>query len=102
MFFFFFFLIFEAGIFRRGEVAEKGDVEMEEVDDGSGGARRDDTAAEVSSENSGPVRSRSDDDGFDGGGAHDENEDGMDHGCPVKRRKKYHRHTTEQIREMEA
>lgn len=100
--FFFFFLIFEAGIFRRGEVAEKGDVEMEEVDDGSGGARRDDTAAEVSSENSGPVRSRSDDDGFDGGGAHDENEDGMDHGCPVKRRKKYHRHTTEQIREMEA
>lgn len=91
-----------AGIFRRGEVAEKGDVEMEEVDDGSGGARRDDTAAEVSSENSGPVRSRSDDDGFDGGGAHDENEDGMDHGCPVKRRKKYHRHTTEQIREMEA
>ncbi|XP_038904725.1 homeobox-leucine zipper protein GLABRA 2-like [Benincasa hispida] len=86
-----------AGIFRRGEVTEKGDVEMEEVDDG---ARRDDTTAELSSENSGPMRSRSDDEGLDGGGG--ENEDGVDHGCHVKRRKKYHRHTTEQIREMEA
>ncbi|XP_022998611.1 homeobox-leucine zipper protein GLABRA 2 isoform X2 [Cucurbita maxima] len=88
-----------AGIFRRGEMAEKGDVEMEEVDDGSGEVRRDD-AAEVSSENLGPVRSRSDDD-FEGGGVHEENEEG-DGGCLVKRRKKYHRHTTEQIREMEA
>lgn len=79
-------------------MAEKGDVEMEEVDDGSGGARRDEVA-EVSSENSGPVRSRSDED-FDGGGVHEEiNED---HQCRVKRRKKYHRHTIEQIREMEA
>ena len=80
------FLIFEAG--------EKGDVEMEEVDDG-----RDDTTAvaEVSSENSGPVRSRSDED-YVGGRVHEENDDG----CHGKRRKKYHRHTNEQIREMEA
>ncbi|KAG7018323.1 Homeobox-leucine zipper protein GLABRA 2, partial [Cucurbita argyrosperma subsp. argyrosperma] len=83
-----------AGIFRRGVAGEKGDVEMEEVDDG-----RDDmtTVVEVSSENSGPVRSRSEED-YDGGGVHEENDDG----CHGKRRKKYHRHTNEQIREMEA
>lgn len=87
-----------------------GDVEMEEVDDGSvGGARRDnhDTmTAEVSSENSGPVvRSRSEEEEEEeeeGGGQDDQENELVDHGCQLKRRKKYHRHTTEQIREMEA
>ncbi|KAE8650727.1 hypothetical protein Csa_023399 [Cucumis sativus] len=98
-----------AGIFRRSD-HEVGDVEMEEVDDGSvGGARRDnhDTmTAEVSSENSGPVvRSRSEEEEEEeeeGGGQDDQENELVDHGCQLKRRKKYHRHTTEQIREMEA
>lgn len=53
---------------------------------------------EISSENSGPARSRSDDE-FDGGEP-DEDDDGDKN--KKKKRKKYHRHTAEQIREMEA
>lgn len=57
---------------------------------------------EISSENSGPARSRSDDD-FDGDREHDDNyNDEDDDNAKKKKRKKYHRHTAEQIREMEA
>lgn len=76
---------------------------MEEGDEGSGGGGRRDEyqRAEISSENSGPTRSRSEDD-FD---REDHNEGDEDHGDDKnkkKKRKKYHRHTAEQIREMEA
>ncbi|KAJ6715338.1 HOMEOBOX-LEUCINE ZIPPER PROTEIN GLABRA 2 [Salix viminalis] len=68
---------------------------------GGGGGRREETL-EISSENSGPMRSKSDDD-FEGEGEHDheEEEDG-DNKNKKRKRKKYHRHTAEQIREMEA
>ncbi|TKY64479.1 Homeobox-leucine zipper protein GLABRA 2 [Spatholobus suberectus] len=92
-----------AGIFRHaGEAAETSGMEMAGDD-----VRREDTV-EISSDNSGPVRSRSEDD-FDGEGAHedeDEDNDDDDDGDGDKKRKKkkrkYHRHTAEQIREMEA
>jgi homeobox-leucine zipper protein len=72
-------------------------MEVEEGDEGSGGHRED--TADISSENSGPLRSRSDDD-FDGEGEHDDEGDGDKN--KKKKRKKYHRHTAEQIREMES
>ncbi|KAJ8755997.1 hypothetical protein K2173_024542 [Erythroxylum novogranatense] len=95
-----------AGIFRGANVtptSAAASVEVEEGDEGSGGGvvaggRRDETV-EISSENSGPMRSRSDDD-FEGEGDPDD-EDGDDKN-KKKKRKKYHRHTAEQIREMEA
>ncbi|KAH9615318.1 hypothetical protein KSS87_001560 [Heliosperma pusillum] len=95
-----------AGIF-RGAAAISGGVE--EGDEGSGGggtSRRDDTV-EISSENSGPVRSRSDDADFlinnaDDDDDDDEDDGGDDKGKKKKKRKRYHRHTAEQIREMEA
>ncbi|XVF86637.1 hypothetical protein PTKIN_Ptkin18bG0058500 [Pterospermum kingtungense] len=76
-------------------------MEVEEGDEGSGGggggsSKREDTV-EISSENSGPARSRSEDDLLD----HDDDEDDGDK-TKKKKRKKYHRHTAEQIREMEA
>lgn len=79
---------------------------MEEGDEGSVGGRRrsrEDTA-EISSENSGPVRSRSaEDNDFDMEmGEQDEDDGDGDNKNKKKKRKKYHRHTTEQIREMEA
>ncbi|KAK1434115.1 hypothetical protein QVD17_11033 [Tagetes erecta] len=78
------------GIFRDGEEA---------VDD-----RKEDgantTVTEISSENSGPLRSRSDDD-FDVDPDVDDGDD-VDRKNKSKKRKKYHRHTAEQIREMEA
>ena len=79
-------------------------MEVEEGDEGSGGGRREETV-EISSETSGPMRSRSDDD-LEGEGEHDE-DDGDGDGDDAdknkkKKRKKYHRHTAEQIREMEA
>ncbi|KAJ7963018.1 Homeobox leucine zipper protein [Quillaja saponaria] len=95
-----------AGIFRHAEAAaaaEAANMEVEEGDEGSGG-RREDTV-EISSENSGPVRSRSDDDfEGEGEGEHDDDDDGDGDGDKnkKKKRKKYHRHTAEQIREMEA
>ena len=75
-------------------------MEVEEGDEGSGG-RREDTV-EISSENSGPARSRSDDE-FDAElGDHDDDADPVGDKNKKKKRKKYHRHTAEQIREMEA
>lgn len=86
----------KAGIFRDGAA---GNEETEEVDDGSagGGRREETTMVEISSENSVPLMStlsRSRDD-FDA-----ENEDYDD---PTNsKKKKYHRHTAHQIRELEA
>lgn len=88
--------------------------EVEEGEEGSGGGggggigfgRRDETTVEISSENSGPLRSRSEDD-FEGGEAdHPDDDDDIDDNHHQtnrkKKRKKYHRHTAQQIREMEA
>ncbi|KAE8736122.1 Homeobox-leucine zipper protein GLABRA 2 [Hibiscus syriacus] len=93
-----------AGIFRdAGATAtEAASLEVEEGDEGSGGGgegvvsgnKKDDTV-EISSENSGPGRSRSEDDLLD------HNDDDADK-TQKKKRKKYHRHTADQIREMEA
>jgi homeobox-leucine zipper protein len=74
-------------------------MEVEEGDEGSGGGGRKDDMVEISSENSEPLRSRSDDE-FDGEGEPDD--DGGDGDKKKKKRKKYHRHTAEQIREMES
>lgn len=99
-----------AGIFRdagRGaaSAAPTESMEVEQGDEGSGGGgRRDDPTVEISSENSGPIRSRSDDD-FDLEGEPDEDDDGGgdgDNKNKKKKRKKYHRHTADQIKEMEA
>ncbi|KAK9282460.1 hypothetical protein L1049_005378 [Liquidambar formosana] len=90
-----------AGIFRDAGATAATNMEVEEGDEGSnggGGGRRDDTV-EISSENSGPARSRSDDE-FDLEGEQDDDGDGDK--SKKKKRKKYHRHTAEQIREMEA
>jgi homeobox-leucine zipper protein len=54
-------------------------------------------AAEISSENTGSARSQSGRGGSGEEGSHG-NDDGGDH----KRRKRYHRHSAEQIRVMEA
>ncbi|XP_059643395.1 homeobox-leucine zipper protein GLABRA 2 [Cornus florida] len=88
-----------AGIFRDGAAAAAAaDMEVEEGDEGSGGGRE--GTVEISSENSGPVRSRSDDE-FDGEEEQDDDGGGGDK-SKKKKRKKYHRHTAEQIRQMEA
>ncbi|KAI3521597.1 hypothetical protein L1887_11068 [Cichorium endivia] len=58
------------------------------------------TVTEISSEYSGPARSRSDDD-FDVDPDVDDGDDDNNKN-KNKKRKKYHRHTAEQIREMEA
>ncbi|KAL9274927.1 Homeobox-leucine zipper protein GLABRA 2-like protein [Drosera capensis] len=83
----------------HGGVGDEGDEGS--VGGGGGGmvrGRREETV-EISSENSGPARSRSGDD-FEG---EDDDEDGDGGGGgKKKKRKKYHRHTAEQIREMEA
>ncbi|CAM8957307.1 unnamed protein product [Rhodiola kirilowii] len=83
-----------AGIFHRADAALTCN---EKVVEGNNGVLRIEEAVEISSDNSGPsYRSRSDDDiGFGGEGI-DEDEQRN------KKRKKYHRHTAEQIREMEA
>ncbi|KAK7261808.1 hypothetical protein RIF29_28129 [Crotalaria pallida] len=98
-----------AGIFRHAGVAagaESETVEVEEGDEESGGGRREDTIEIISSENSGPTRSRSED-YVEGEGEHEhdeeeEDDDDGDNKNKKKKRKKYHRHTSEQIREMEA
>ncbi|KAM7480466.1 hypothetical protein LguiA_028679 [Lonicera macranthoides] len=92
-----------AGIFRDGAAAGTAaaavaNMDVEEGEEGSVGGKADETV-EISSENSGPARSRSDDE-FDGYG--EPGEDGDDDKNKKKKRKKYHRHTAEQIREMEA
>ncbi|XP_031119156.1 homeobox-leucine zipper protein GLABRA 2 [Ipomoea triloba] len=91
-----------AGIFRDAAAARAGNAaDAETAEEGSAGGRREETV-EISSENSGPARSRSDDD-FDGDREHDDNyNDEDDDNAKKKKRKKYHRHTAEQIREMEA
>ncbi|XVF24972.1 hypothetical protein REPUB_Repub13aG0173200 [Reevesia pubescens] len=89
-----------AGIFRDAGGAAAASVEVEDGDEGSvggGGSGKREGTVEISSENSGPVRSRSEDDLLD----HDDDEDDGDK-TKKKKRKKYHRHTTDQIREMEA
>ncbi|KAI3671573.1 hypothetical protein L1987_87312 [Smallanthus sonchifolius] len=78
------------GIFRDGEEA---------ADDRKHDAANP-TVTEISSETSGPARSRSDDD-FDVDPDVDD-VDGGDDKNKSKKRKKHHRHTAEQIREMEA
>ncbi|XP_006585590.1 homeobox-leucine zipper protein GLABRA 2 isoform X3 [Glycine max] len=84
-----------AGIFRyAGEAAETSGMEM-----ASDEVRQEDTA-DISSDNSGPVRSRSEED-FDCDDVHDGDDKDNDDKNRKKKRK-YHRHTTEQIREMEA
>lgn len=91
----------KAGIFRgAGATAAVGSVEVEEGDEGSGGeggsSKRDETTVEISSENSGLARSRSEDDLLE------HEDDDVGDKSKKKKRKKYHRHTAEQIREMEA
>lgn len=87
--------ILKAGIFRyAGEAAETSGMEM-----ASDEVRQEDTA-DISSDNSGPVRSRSEED-FDCDDVHDGDDKDNDDKNRKKKRK-YHRHTTEQIREMEA
>ncbi|CAM8999498.1 unnamed protein product [Rhodiola kirilowii] len=85
-----------AGIFRgaNNDTGAASGAASTEVD-----ARREETV-EMSSENSGLVRSRSEEDEY-GLEGEDEDDDGDDK-SKKKKRKKYHRHTAEQIREMEA
>ncbi|XP_062180833.1 homeobox-leucine zipper protein ROC9 [Phragmites australis] len=86
-----------AGAFAGNAPAAAGREEGEEGDEGDGGIRgglRPGDAVEISSENTGPAGSQS-------GGASWE-EGGPDGGGDNKKRKSYHRHTTEQIRIMEA
>ncbi|XP_074275988.1 homeobox-leucine zipper protein GLABRA 2 isoform X2 [Silene latifolia] len=103
-----------AGIFRGAAETPARSGGVEEGDEGSGGggggtSRRDDTV-EISSENSGPVRSRSEDADFimnnadddDDNDDDDDGDGGDEKGKKKKKRKRYHRHTAEQIREMEA
>ncbi|KAI3455444.1 hypothetical protein Pfo_012107 [Paulownia fortunei] len=95
-----------AGIFRDGGATASGEAaeEGEGGSGGGGGGQREDTV-EISSENSGPGKSRSDDDyELAEGEQHniDDEEDDDNNGNKRKKRKKYHRHTPEQIREMEA
>ncbi|KAK4361905.1 hypothetical protein RND71_017146 [Anisodus tanguticus] len=100
-----------AGIFRDGGGAgsSAGNMETtEEVDDGSaaasrGGRPREETSTvEISSENSGPMRSRGSDDEFEHDDTCNEDEEDPNNSNKKKKRKKYHRHTVQQIREMEA
>ncbi|KAK7381653.1 hypothetical protein VNO80_00199 [Phaseolus coccineus] len=87
-----------AGIFRHAEEAAATSDMVVAGDE----VRREDTV-EISSDNSGPMRSRSEED-FDGEGAHedDDDENNDDGDRSKKKKRKYHRHTVEQIREMEA
>jgi len=77
-------------------------MEVEEGEEGStvGGER----VEEISSEYSGPTKSKSMDE-FEGDEDEDDEGDGDgdgDNKNKKKKRKKYHRHTSEQIRVMEA
>ncbi|MQL75001.1 hypothetical protein Taro_007373 [Colocasia esculenta] len=81
-----------AGVFRNAAQAAE---EVEEGDEESGGGGCRGETVDVSSENTGTGRSEQEG---------DEDEPPEDDGevTKNKKRKKYHRHTTEQIREMEA
>lgn len=94
---------FQAGIFRGANERQGAASSAELVEEAGSSARREDTV-EMSSENSGFVRSRSEDEYLLEGGEEDEDEDegNGDRSNKKKKRKKYHRHTAEQIREMEA
>ncbi|KAL2928478.1 Homeobox-leucine zipper protein GLABRA 2 [Bienertia sinuspersici] len=81
-----------AGIFRGGETAAKS-ADVEEGEEGT---------VEISSENSGPARSRSEDEFLGNADDDDDDDGGGDEKGKKKKRKKYHRHTADQIREMEA
>ncbi|XP_057451210.1 homeobox-leucine zipper protein GLABRA 2 [Lotus japonicus] len=94
-----------AGIFRHGGAAAEAEaatshMELEDGEEGSVGIER---LEEISSETSGPTRSRSEDDFGEGEGEHEDDDgDGDKDNKKKKKRKKYHRHTLEQIKEMEA
>uniref|UniRef100_I1MCR2 Homeobox-leucine zipper protein GLABRA 2 n=1 Tax=Glycine max TaxID=3847 RepID=I1MCR2_SOYBN len=84
-----------AGIFRHAGVAAA-DEAATSVEEGEECERLDD----ISSENSGPTRSRSEDD-FEVEAEHEDDDADGDKN-KNKKRKKYHRHTADQIKEMEA
>ncbi|KAL2968178.1 hypothetical protein AAZX31_15G016100 [Glycine max] len=84
-----------AGIFRHAGVAAA-DEAATSVEEGEECERLDD----ISSENSGPTRSRSEDD-FEVEAEHEDDDADGDKN-KKKKRKKYHRHTADQIKEMEA
>ncbi|CAG7903179.1 unnamed protein product [Brassica rapa] len=86
-----------AGIFRN---ASSGSTNPEEDFLGRRVADDEDRTVEMSSENSGPTRSRSEDNLE--GEEDQEEEDGAGNKGNKRKRKKYHRHTTDQIRHMEA
>ncbi|XP_010521515.1 PREDICTED: homeobox-leucine zipper protein GLABRA 2 [Tarenaya hassleriana] len=87
-----------AGIFRDAASGSKNAEEEEEIDFYRDGGGRNQTV-EISSENSVPTRSRSEDD-FEGDDHDDDDDDPTKN--KKKKRKKYHRHTADQIRHMEA
>ncbi|ESQ27006.1 hypothetical protein EUTSA_v100182340mg, partial [Eutrema salsugineum] len=89
-----------AGIFRN---ASPGSTNPEEDFSGRRLADDEDRTVEMSSENSGPTRSRSEED-LEGTEEEDEEEEdtGAGNKGNKRKRKKYHRHTTDQIRHMEA
>jgi len=99
----------QAGIFRHGGAAtaegeggSTSNMEVEEGEEGStiGGER----VEEISSEYSGPTKSKSMDEfeGDEDDEGEDDEGDGDGDNKNKKKRKKYHRHTSEQIRVMEA
>ncbi|CAH2068026.1 unnamed protein product [Thlaspi arvense] len=89
-----------AGIFRN---ASSGSRNPEEDFLGRRVVDDEDRTVEMSSENSGPTRSRSEEDLEDQEEEEeDEEEDGAGNKGNKRKRKKYHRHTTDQIRHMEA
>lgn len=88
-----FLLSSQAGVFRGAAEAVEEVEEGDEESGGGGGGREE--AVDISSENTGPGRSDEDADVIEL-----QEEEGDEKG--KKKRKKYHRHTTEQIREMEA
>ncbi|XP_010430051.1 PREDICTED: homeobox-leucine zipper protein GLABRA 2-like [Camelina sativa] len=88
-----------AGIFRNAssgntDPAEEDFLSRRVVDD-------EDRTVEMSSENSGPTRSRSEED-LEGEDHEEDLEDDDGNKGNKRKRKKYHRHTTDQIRHMEA
>ncbi|CAA6665987.1 unnamed protein product [Spirodela intermedia] len=85
-----------AGVYRNAVRVEEEVEEGDEESGGGGGVYRGDTV-DVSSENTGT--GRSEEDGDEEGPLED---DGDISRSKNKKRKKYHRHTTDQIKEMEA
>lgn len=101
----------KAGIFRDGVGAgsSAGNMETtEEVEEGSAAGsrgvrpREETSTVEISSENSEPMRSRGSDDDLEHDDTCNEDEEDPNNNSKKKKQKKYHRHTVQQIREMEA